>query len=228
MVDFLLHPSEFRAIDNFVRTSLEGGRLDVIQLAVQEAGTADVDVELARRDTRMAELSSKPDESKQPVDEEESVPEAESVVSEPVDAQPAQHKGERKSKLAKRLEKEAKKEREAQGEKLRQRMAKRQTEEQERQEVASPPSSEEATSPGAKAVAAAPAPAAAAVSTNGKTFSCNTCKGEFPDAAAHRAHFRSEWHRINLKRKMKDVPILTEEEFNALSLEDVAALVSEL
>lgn len=48
-------------------------------------------------------------------------------------------------------------------------------------------------------------------------LSCNTCSAKFEDKAKHRDHFKSEWHRYNLKRKMdgkKDGISL--EEFNHL------------
>jgi len=49
------------------------------------------------------------------------------------------------------------------------------------------------------AAAAAPAPAP----PGRKAPSCTTCGGSFADAAAHRAHFKSEWHRHNLSRKLE-------------------------
>lgn len=86
--------------------------------------------------------------------------------------------------------------------------------------------------------AAATEPATIAVSTGKK---CNTCGGSFESDAAYRLHFRfvactvclrryfdlsparcsvcfcrSEWHRYNLKRKMKSLPVVTESEFAAL------------
>ena len=51
---------------------------------------------------------------------------------------------------------------------------------------------------------------------------CNTCGGSFADAAAYRNHFRSEWHRHNLKRKMKNLPVITsEEDFLKLPIEEL-------
>ena len=48
---------------------------------------------------------------------------------------------------------------------------------------------------------------------------CNTCGGQFPDAASYRSHFKSEWHRCNLNRKMKSLPVISSEaEFNELTL----------
>lgn len=51
---------------------------------------------------------------------------------------------------------------------------------------------------------------------------CNTCGGAFQDSKSYRDHFRSEWHRFNLKRKMKNLSIIpSEEAFLALSLEEL-------
>jgi hypothetical protein len=47
-----------------------------------------------------------------------------------------------------------------------------------------------------------------------KLLACNTCGGAFNDAAEHRAHFRCDWHRHNLKLKMVQKPPVSEQEFN--------------
>lgn len=53
-------------------------------------------------------------------------------------------------------------------------------------------------------------------------LSCNTCTGGFPDAAAFRLHFKSEWHRYNLKRKLKGLSLVTSEEaFKNLPPEEI-------
>eukprot|EP01035_Chromulina_nebulosa_P021026 gene21026-27249_t len=55
-----------------------------------------------------------------------------------------------------------------------------------------------------------------------KVQSCNTCGGSFYDVTSYRSHFRSEWHRHNLKRKMKNLPIVaSEEEFATLPIEQI-------
>lgn len=49
---------------------------------------------------------------------------------------------------------------------------------------------------------------------------CSTCGGAvFEDATAYRQHCRSEWHNLNLKRKVKSLPPLTAEEFAEVSLD---------
>ena len=50
---------------------------------------------------------------------------------------------------------------------------------------------------------------------------CNTCGGSF-DSAGYRDHFRSEWHRFNLKIKLKNKKPIDEESFLALSVEELA------
>jgi ribosome maturation protein SDO1 len=41
---------------------------------------------------------------------------------------------------------------------------------------------------------------------------CNTCGGAFTPGE-YRLHFRSDWHRYNVKLKMKNVPPVSEQEF---------------
>jgi len=40
-------------------------------------------------------------------------------------------------------------------------------------------------------------------------FTCVTCQVKFPNAEMHREHFKSDWHRYNLKRKVADLPIVS-------------------
>jgi ribosome maturation protein SDO1 len=151
-------------------------------------------------------------------------------------------KGNKKGKMAKRLEKEQRKEREQKAQKLKERL---QVEEDRRarheQETALAKASDCGVHPSgsimngrAGEVVEAGRPmgsiqsgpgagtSAAAAAADGKAKSCNTCGGSFPDANAYRTHFRSEWHRHNLKRKMKNIPIIpSEEEFAQLSIDDI-------
>jgi ribosome maturation protein SDO1 len=43
--------------------------------------------------------------------------------------------------------------------------------------------------------------------------SCNTCGGSFASAALYRTHFRSDWHRYNIKLKLKGITPVSEQEF---------------
>ncbi|KAE8748355.1 hypothetical protein FOCC_FOCC004991 [Frankliniella occidentalis] len=46
------------------------------------------------------------------------------------------------------------------------------------------------------------------------TFTCITCRVAFHDAEMQRSHYKTDWHRYNLKRKVADLPPVTVEEFN--------------
>jgi ribosome maturation protein SDO1 len=79
--------------------------------------------------------------------------------------------------------------------------------------------------------AAAPVPAAApaAGGETKKARPCSTCGGDFSaDMSKYREHFRSEWHRYNLKRKSKKQSVISEEEFTELDEEDVEAFLSSM
>lgn len=45
-----------------------------------------------------------------------------------------------------------------------------------------------------------------------KQQTCNTCNREVGDAKQYREHFKSDWHKHNLKRKMKGLHPLSAEE----------------
>lgn len=49
----------------------------------------------------------------------------------------------------------------------------------------------------------------------GKQNKCGTCNTFVGDAKQFREHFKSEWHKHNLKRKTRNLPPLTEEECTA-------------
>ncbi|QDZ26034.1 ribosome maturation protein Sdo1/SBDS [Chloropicon primus] len=64
--------------------------------------------------------------------------------------------------------------------------------------------------------------ASAATAVVGR-FKCNTCQVGFDDSKQHREHFKSDWHRINLKRKSQKLPILSQEECEAIALMESSA-----
>eukprot|EP00602_Paraphysomonas_sp_CaronLab_P005413 CAMPEP_0185021370 /NCGR_PEP_ID=MMETSP1103-20130426/4058_1 /TAXON_ID=36769 /ORGANISM="Paraphysomonas bandaiensis, Strain Caron Lab Isolate" /LENGTH=518 /DNA_ID=CAMNT_0027552855 /DNA_START=37 /DNA_END=1593 /DNA_ORIENTATION=+ len=60
----------------------------------------------------------------------------------------------------------------------------------------------------------------AVMSGSGAGGKCNTCGIKFDEQAQHRAHYRSEWHRCNLKRKLKNLPLAKSEiEFNSYPID---------
>lgn len=76
--------------------------------------------------------------------------------------------------------------------------------------------------PGGDGEAAATTTAAAATarplgagvpSVPGFAFGCTACRAVFADGDAQRAHYKTDWHRYNLKRKMVGMASVTAEEF---------------
>jgi len=63
----------------------------------------------------------------------------------------------------------------------------------------------------------------------GSNFTCITCQVRFVDADLHRVHFKGDWHRYNLKRKVADLPTVSFEAFEARKTahEKQAATVNE-
>lgn len=53
-----------------------------------------------------------------------------------------------------------------------------------------------------------------------KMKNCRTCGPGVIEPSKFRAHFKSEWHRYNLKAKQKCIPVLSEKEFGALAKGD--------
>jgi hypothetical protein len=55
------------------------------------------------------------------------------------------------------------------------------------------------------------------VAQPGRRLACATCGGlTFETSEAHRDHARCEWHHFNLKRKMRELPPVAEDEFAAI------------
>lgn len=48
---------------------------------------------------------------------------------------------------------------------------------------------------------------------------CSSCNAMFEDAAEYRSHCKGDWHNFNVKRKVKNLPPASEEEFAEISLD---------
>ena len=62
------------------------------------------------------------------------------------------------------------------------------------------------------------------LSSSSRTFTCYTAPGEvFESEEEMKEHYRSEWHRQNLKRKVAGLPPLTREAFEERQAREAAA-----
>jgi len=50
--------------------------------------------------------------------------------------------------------------------------------------------------------------------SSSESRSCNTCGGSFTNMNLYRAHFRSDWHRYNIKLKLKGLAPVSDKEFS--------------
>lgn len=46
-------------------------------------------------------------------------------------------------------------------------------------------------------------------------FTCITCRVGFKDGELQRLHYKTDWHRYNLKRKVAELPPVTAEDFQS-------------
>lgn len=60
------------------------------------------------------------------------------------------------------------------------------------------------------------------------SFTCINCRVAFADADLQRSHYKSDWHRYNLKRKVADLPPVTAENFQARVLAQRAQVNNKL
>ncbi|KNC84371.1 hypothetical protein SARC_03416 [Sphaeroforma arctica JP610] len=51
--------------------------------------------------------------------------------------------------------------------------------------------------------------------SQGQMHTCVSCRVAFPSQESQRTHYRNDWHRYNLKRKVVNLPPVTAENFNA-------------
>lgn len=197
-IEFLLDPSLYRDMETFCAEQTVEARLDVVQLTVIEQGDAGLDIDLARRiNVSNIDQKSSPDEDLVKVMEEKLKVKEEYSFDEygntPTNSRKIAKKAQKKSKKAKRREKEEEAERLARREKEAVRQQERIVQLKEKGIDVNK-----------------------TLQTDGNDqdglSSCNTCGGSFTKSQ-YRAHFRSDWHRYNLKLKMQGVACISEEEF---------------
>ncbi|XP_059801601.1 cytoplasmic 60S subunit biogenesis factor ZNF622 isoform X1 [Hypanus sabinus] len=72
---------------------------------------------------------------------------------------------------------------------------------------------------------AAAASARVAISVKAmSSYTCMTCRVAFTDTEVQRTHYKTDWHRYNLKRKVADMPPVTAENFQERVLAQRAAV----
>jgi hypothetical protein len=64
------------------------------------------------------------------------------------------------------------------------------------------------------------------VTQPGRRLACSACAAEFAGPEEHREHHRGEWHRFNLKRKVKAMEPVTEGAFNAMPAKERDAFLN--
>ena len=116
----------------------------------------------------------------------------------------------KKSKAAKRREKEDKKEREL----LKQQAA-------EKRAASQPERADEQRPSSFSTTTTKSAPVAAGAEGGGKRFVCNTCRVDFADIKDYREHYRTDWHRYNLKLKEKGGGAVSEKEFQLCDADEL-------
>ena len=213
---FQSDPSLYRKMEGIAKNILVQGRVEIIQQCVTEEGDVTLGSELERR----AQQKQQHDEAEEEranrnvdsVDGVESLSNnmqstlsiKENATSKEdnhyelppkvTNSRKAQKAQQKKSKKAKRREKEEQAEKD-------ERIAAEKTRQKERAERLGIAESSNGTT-------------AEPSDTNGggDTKPCNTCGGSFTPGE-YRSHFRSDWHRYNVKLKMKGVAPISEREF---------------
>mmetsp|Transcript_8380 Transcript_8380/g.18772 ORF Transcript_8380/g.18772 Transcript_8380/m.18772 type:complete len:465 (-) Transcript_8380:232-1626(-) len=229
---FQSDPSLYRQVDGIARDSAVQGRLEIIQQCVTEEGDVTLGSELERRVQQQQHNAMEEEEArnkslvenkevdassnfendiqslsnnfKSNLTVKESAPSDDDdhydshTTKNVANSRKAQKAAQKKSKKAKRREKEEQADRD-------QRIAAEKTRQKERAErlglvdnsdaAGGNNGSENKTEGG-----------------GGDTKPCNTCGGAFTPGE-YRSHFRSDWHRYNVKLKMKGVAAVCEREF---------------
>jgi ribosome maturation protein SDO1 len=242
----LVDPGLFRDIEEAVRANTGGsGRVEVLQMSVQQEGDADIDLEAARKGmmalkvqqaaaaTAAAAAAGSDEDSDSGVQQQQlelmpaaskrgsgsSAKQQQQGDSDAEQSSKAPAKVHPKSKKAKRKEKEAAAEREQRAAATALRQAERQADRPQKADAAAADFAVLDSSSDAAAAAAKEISDTAAAASSSSRLKCNTCGVAFADTEAYREHFKSDWHRYNLKLKMKKLPAVSADEFKTVDAE---------
>lgn len=205
----LVDPSRYRVLEDLSKKV--SGRLEILKQVVMREGDSNIEEEMRenqqyqdqhRKDETTRELQdvAQKVETQLKIDAQPTLDVVDEIVQvdkddededyvESFNSRKSQKKAQKKSKKAKRREKEEAAERQA-------RIGLETKRREDRAEMMGTTTSEST---------------AAGSGEGGKP--CNTCGGSFPSMTDYRAHFRSDWHRYNIKLKMKGAATVSEEEF---------------
>lgn len=218
---FQSDPSHYRNVDEIARDSSVQGRVEIIQQCVTEEGDVTLGSEIERRAAQQQRNDAVAEEAREKkslvikdnevenddvqslsnnlqsnlyVKDDEYDSHAPTNVA---NSRKAQKAAQKKSKKAKRREKEEQAERE-------ERIVAEKTRQKERAERLGIVDNNDTSAGENKTDCGG--------GGGGDTKPCNTCGGAFTPGE-YRSHFRSDWHRYNVKLKMKGVAPVSEKEF---------------
>jgi|EP01083_Nonionella_stella_P090860 ribosome maturation protein SDO1 len=210
-VHFLIDPSQYRIVDNISKEQ-QGSKLEILRQTVRQEGDVDVSLELERN--ILLQQSRNDNNTRAGTPSLESVQElpAQSTLAHGLDKLDLKYNDDdddyeaiantrKKNKKAAKKSKKAKRREKEESAIRKQRIDTERNRQEERQFRLG------LNSDGKK-----PEKVEADDANDGPRRSCNTCGGSFTPAE-YRAHFKSDWHRYNVKLKMKNIPPVSEQEF---------------
>jgi len=236
-IQFLIDPSQYRTIDAIAKET--GGTLEMIRHAVTQEGDADVSSELERitlRQTKHDVAAALKLSTVQTNNEEHpSQHQSDSVVAALAaevgavlssldhnehphhpqhDKDDTANMGSSSRKKNKKAQKKSKKAKRREKEEAALRLERKDVEIARREEREFRLGKAQATTEGdvGGGIVNSTVEGNVNVGGGGATKSCNTCGGAFTPAQ-YRVHFRSDWHRYNIKLKMKGASYVDEKEF---------------
>lgn len=205
--EVLVDPEVYRRLEDSVKTISEGvGRVEILQLRAGSAGGYDV----STPESPVEEKSVKGSILNPAEDSKQSVRLKDRLASADAEEEEFRETANTNRQVS-RLKKKEKKEKKRKDKALL--LAHEQQPENDVKEEDVMPNTPPLTTP-----VIPPDPPTDDASTGKK---CNTCGGSFTGDVEYRQHFRSEWHRYNLKRKMKSLPVVAEAEFSSLPRSEV-------
>ncbi len=213
-IHFLIDPSQYRVVDNISKEE-QDVKLEILRQTVKQEGDVDVSLELERNtllqqsrndNERTNLLQTVPETSRAETDLSKNMAQLrldENYLNQDSDGEEKIETAESNRKKNKKAAKKSKKakRREKEEASIRKERIDAERARQEERNFRLGLNSE-----------GKPQTAESAGADDEQRKSCNTCGGSFT-ASEYRSHFRSDWHRYNMKLKMKGVSPIDEKEF---------------